>query len=75
MFVSQSAASESGAVKSYGLRKQIEVVKNCRTVKKQHMKFNSATPKIDIDPETLVRTLPSRLVEKMLYCQTNLGMC
>jgi urease len=54
MFVSQAAASEKGAVRNYGLRKQIEVVKNCRTVKKQHMKFNNAMPKINIDPETLV---------------------
>ncbi|ESU17370.1 urease [Fusarium graminearum PH-1] len=56
MFVSQASASQGGDVHSYNLKKQIEVVKNCRTVKKSDLKFNSATPNVDVDPETLAVT-------------------
>jgi urease len=54
MFVSQASAAEGGDVSSYGLRKQVEVVKDCRTVKKQDLKYNAATPVIQVDPDTLV---------------------
>lgn len=64
MFVSQASAAEGGGVSSYGLRKQVEVVKNSRTVKKQDLKFNAATPVIKVDPETLV----SRSKIKMYRC-------
>ncbi|RKL27489.1 Urease [Fusarium proliferatum] len=56
MFVSQASIAQGGDVHSYGLKKQIEVVKNCRTVKKSDLKYNSATPKVEVDPETLVVT-------------------
>ncbi|UZP36642.1 hypothetical protein NXS19_004458 [Fusarium pseudograminearum] len=56
MFVSQASASQGGDIHSYNLKKQIEVVKNCRTVTKGDLKFNSATPNIDVDPETLAVT-------------------
>ncbi|KAJ5201258.1 hypothetical protein N7449_006061 [Penicillium cf. viridicatum] len=39
------------SVKSYGLKKQIEIVKNTRTVTKLDMKFNNATPKMEVDLE------------------------
>jgi urease len=51
MFVSQASAAEGGDVFSCGLRKQVEVVKNCRTAKKQDLKFNAATPIIKVDPK------------------------
>jgi urease len=54
MFVSQAAALPSGLVHSYNLKKQIEVVKNCRKVTKHDLKFNGATPKVLVDPKTLV---------------------
>ncbi|RKK68716.1 Urease [Fusarium oxysporum] len=54
MFVSQASITQGGDVHSYNLKKQIEVVKNCRTVKKYDLKYNSATPKVEVDPETLV---------------------
>lgn len=54
MFVSQASAAKGGDVHSYNLRKQIEVVKNCRTVTKHDLKYNDATPKIEVDPKTLV---------------------
>ncbi|BCR83149.1 urease [Aspergillus chevalieri] len=50
LFVSR-ASVESGVIDSYNLRKQIESVKNCRTVTKHDMKFNNATPHMEVDPE------------------------
>ena len=54
MFVSQASAAKGGDVPSYSLRKQVEVVKDCRTVKKQDLKYNAALPIIAVDPDTLV---------------------
>lgn len=54
MFVSKAGASKNGLVQSYGLRKQIEVVKNCRSVTKHDLKYNNATPKVSVNPKTLV---------------------
>ena len=59
MFVSKAGASQSGAVQSYNLRKQIEVVKNCRDVAKHDLKFNTYTPKMDVNPKTYVRCIRS----------------
>ena len=50
-FVSQ-ASVENDAFQTYGLQKQIEAVKGCRTVKKKDMKLNDARPVIEVDPET-----------------------
>jgi urease subunit alpha len=47
---------ESGAVRSYGLRKQLVAVKNCRSIGKRQMKLNDALPKITVDPETYLVT-------------------
>ena len=43
---------DSGVVGSYGLRKKIYPVRNCRGLKKTDMKMNGATPVIKVDPET-----------------------
>jgi len=50
-FVSQLCKSE-GTAESYGLKKRIEPVANCRKVTKRDMKLNDATPTIVVDPET-----------------------
>ena len=50
-FVSKTGM-EKGDVKSYNLRKQVEVVKNCRTVTKQDMKYNNIIPRIEVDPNS-----------------------
>jgi len=50
-FVSEVSIT-SGAITSYGLSRRFEAVKNCRSVKKKDMKWNSATPKMSVDPET-----------------------
>lgn len=52
-FVSQ-ASIDSGVVKSYNLRKRVEPVKNCRTIRKKDMKYNDAQPKMKVDPERYV---------------------
>jgi len=50
-FVSKLSV-DSGVVGSYGLRKKIYPVKNCRGLKKTDMKLNGSTPVIKVDPET-----------------------
>ncbi|WP_068296664.1 urease subunit alpha [Pararhodobacter sp. CCB-MM2] len=50
-FVSQ-AAVEAGVAEQLGLSKSVVAVKGCRGVTKSDMKLNSATPQIDVDPET-----------------------
>jgi urease len=54
-FVSK-ASVETGTVASYNLRKRVEVVKNCRNIRKKDMKYNDSMPKMKVDPETYVRT-------------------
>lgn len=51
LFVSKTSV-DNGAIKSYNLSKQIEPVRNCRTVTKHDMKFNNATPAMEVDPES-----------------------
>lgn len=50
-FTSQ-AALEAGTVAGYGLKKQLKAVENCRSVRKNDMKLNDATPDLSVDPET-----------------------
>jgi urease subunit alpha len=50
-FISQAAIS-AGLPQRIGLRKMIAAVRNCRRIGKKDMIHNSATPKIDVDPET-----------------------
>ncbi|KAF7512605.1 Urease [Endocarpon pusillum] len=50
-FVSQ-ASIDSGMVDSYGLKKRIEPVKNCRKISKKDMKLNDLMPKMKVDPES-----------------------
>lgn len=51
LFVSQSSIT-SGTIATYGLKKRIEAVKNCRKIGKKDMKFNDAMPKMKVDPES-----------------------
>ena len=43
---------DQGVVTQYGLNKRLEAVRGCRTVTKKDLKWNDATPKISVDPET-----------------------
>ena len=61
MWVSQASIDE-GIVQTYGLRKRIEAVKNCRTVGKKDMKFNDTMPKMKVDPESYVRRPSAELI-------------
>lgn len=51
LFVSASSIA-TGAIASYGLRKRVEAVRNCRDVGKRDMKFNDRMPKMKVDPES-----------------------
>lgn len=53
LFVSR-ASIDSGTIDSYGVRKRVEAVKNCRRLNKHDMKYNGATPFMSVDPETFV---------------------
>ena len=55
-FVSK-ASVDTGTVQTYGLRKRIEVVKNCRNICKKDMRYNGSMPKMKVDPETYVSNL------------------
>ncbi|MCT6887789.1 urease subunit alpha [Bartonella apis] len=46
------AAIDNGLAEKLGLEKELVAVKNTRTISKKSMKLNSATPHIDVDPET-----------------------
>ncbi|GLB40138.1 putative urease alpha-subunit, N-terminal domain [Lyophyllum shimeji] len=50
-FVSQVSLT-SGTIASYNLSKRCEAVRNCRNVTKKDMKWNNATPKMTVDPES-----------------------
>lgn len=43
---------DSGTIASYKLSKRFEAVKGCRSVTKKDMKWNDATPKMKVDPES-----------------------
>jgi urease subunit alpha len=52
-----SAAAVAADVRgAYGLVKRTLAVKNCRTVGKKDMKFNDATPRMAVDPESYAVT-------------------
>ena len=50
-FISQSAM-KANIRDTYGLEKQVEVVKNCRSITKADMIHNDWQPNITVDPET-----------------------
>src|ERR1700676_3169074 len=50
-FVSQAAIA-SGLPETLGLNKIVAPVRNCRSIGKKNMLHNSATPNIEVDPET-----------------------
>ena len=60
-FVSEVSIT-SGIIASYGLSKRVEAVRNCRKVTKKDMKWNAATPKITVDPETYAVTANGELL-------------
>lgn len=50
------ASIDTGTVKTYGLRKRIEAVRNCRKIGKKDMRYNDSMPAMKVDPETYVRS-------------------
>jgi urease alpha subunit len=43
---------DRGVAAGYGLHKRVEAVHGCRHLGKKDMKWNDATPRITVDPET-----------------------
>ena len=68
MFVSQ-ASIDSGTIQSYGLKKRVAAVKNCRNIRKSDMKFNATMPKMRVDPESYV-SAPSTCLSYILISNT-----
>jgi urease subunit alpha len=60
-FLSQEAFF-SGLAARLGLKKIIAPVRNCRVIAKKDMVHNSATPKIDVDPETYEVRVDGQLI-------------
>lgn len=50
-FVSR-VCKDLGVAESYGLQKRVEAVAGCRAIGKKDLKWNGATPRITVDPET-----------------------
>lgn len=50
-FVS-AVSIEKGITPSYGLKKRLEAVKDCRKIRKSDLKLNDLMPNITVDPET-----------------------
>jgi urease subunit alpha len=50
-FVSQRSIADN-VTPGYRLAKPLEAVRNCRDLGKRDMRWNDATPKIEVDPET-----------------------
>lgn len=60
-FVSR-AAYEKGIKEILGLQKRVAYVQNCRTISKQDMVFNNATPDIQVNPETYKVTVDGKYI-------------
>jgi urease len=61
LFVSQLSL-QHGTVQSYGIKKRIEAVKGCRSIRKSDMKLNNHMPNLHVDPETYEVTDAGRLL-------------
>ncbi len=60
-FVSQ-AAYDCGIAQRLGLKRQVVPVKGCRTLTKGNMILNSATPVIDVNPESFQVSVDGELI-------------
>lgn len=54
---------ELGVPEKLGLKRRIGTVKNCRNIGKRDMKWNDATPTIDINPETYEVKVDGELIQ------------
>ena len=63
-FVSQAALA-AGVGETLGLKKRLEAVRGCRTVKKTDMVLNGATPVMDVDAQTY----EVRADGELLWCE------
>lgn len=71
-FMSQ-AAIDAGVPEELGLEKMIRPVKNCRNISKKDMKFNDATPDVQVNPETYEVTVDGELLQSEPASELPLG--
>ena len=69
VFVSKACA-EAGVAASYGIKKNIYAVKNCRGIGKKDMKLNNLLPDVKVDPETYRVTADNQV----LSCDSAQGL-
>lgn len=48
----------SGTMASYGLKKRVEAVKNCRAITKRDMKHNNSLPKMSGESSKVLQSRP-----------------
>ena len=60
-FVSQ-AALDRGIAERLGLKRQVVAVKGCRTLTKEQMILNGATPTIEVNPESFQVSVDGKLI-------------
>ncbi|KAI1440719.1 urease [Annulohypoxylon stygium] len=53
LFVSQASLPRTTSA-TYGLRKRVEAVRNCRNIGKKDMRYNDTKPRMRVDPERYV---------------------
>ncbi|XDG08315.1 hypothetical protein ABKA04_007930 [Annulohypoxylon sp. FPYF3050] len=53
LFVSQASLPRTTSA-TYGLRKRVEAVRNCRNIGKKDMRYNETKPRMRVDPERYV---------------------
>lgn len=56
------AGIDAGIPEQLGLERQVEEVRNCRSIGKQHMVRNSTLPNIMVDPETFRVTIDGEVI-------------
>ena len=74
MFVSE-ASLKLGVIDTYGIKKRVEAVKNCRNVGKMDMKYNSSMPRMKVDPESYVSIALSFTANGLLDIHFYVGLC
>ncbi|MGI9547971.1 MAG: urease subunit alpha, partial [Flavobacteriaceae bacterium] len=67
-FVSQ-ASIDSGNIDKLNLKRASLPVKGCRTVGKKDMVHNTATPKIEVDPETYEVKIDGKLATNEAFTE------
>lgn len=69
------AAVEKGVGEKLGLRKRVEAVRGCRSVRKGDMKHNDYRPRMKVDAERYVSFSPARLLMERRHWNRDADVC